>query len=330
MENSRAGKPRRIDRGFECDHLITSVVLGTQGSSVGSKLVVVVDNHLRRIDPRYRFHVTVRWVARLVLVFIAFSWLFLYLDSVYQRRRAESLVADLKSFDFATAGFTDVRDLAIRNGGMPSRPASLSRLSDFPAPSMPDLRGNIRFYNPWPTCTRQDCTFIVMIDSGLARLPFPLQERTIDFLYSALPYIGVRTWVLSALFVVRSGKLERSEISVGEFRIDRLESGYPRRLIPFGYKVDTTSRDSVIFGLKCHNQDYEVHLDHGHPVKMPEKMLHTCVLQTERASTKRAFDMNLHCLNGILRGCRFDELAPSAWADYSAKDGGAGTRDPYK
>lgn len=290
----------------------------------------MVDNHSQRTDARCRFRITARLVTLLILAFIACSWLFLYLDSVYQRRRAESLVADLKSLDFAAAGFPGVRDLVIRNGGMPNRPASLPRLSDFPALSMPDLHGNISFYSPWPTCTRQDCTFIVLINTRLARLPFPLQERTIEFLYSALPYVGVRTWVLSALFEVRGGKLERSETSVAEFRIDRLESGYPRRLIPFGYKVDTTTRGSVIFGLKCKNQDYRVYLDHGHPVKMPEKMLHTCVLQTERTSTRRAFDMNLHCLNGIFHGCTFGELAPSAWADYSAKDRGTDTRDPNK
>jgi hypothetical protein len=284
---------------------------------------------MKRIDAHRRFYVTVRLVTRLGLVSIACSWLFLYLDSVHQRRRAETLVADLKSLDFATAGFTDVRDLVIRNGGMPNWPASLSRLP-VPAPSMPDLHGNISFYNPWPTCTRQDCTFIVWINTRLARLPFPLQERTIEFLYSALPYIGVRTWVLSALFEVRSGKLERSELRVSEFRIDRLELGYPRRLIPLGYGVDTTVRDSAIFGLRCHNQDYRVYLDHGHRVKFPENMLHTCVLQTARTPTKRAFDVNLRCLNGLFRSCRFDELAPSAWADYSAKDGGTGSRDPYK
>jgi hypothetical protein len=209
----------------------------------------------------------VRLVARLVLVFIACSWLFLYLDSVHQRRRAEAFVADLKSLDFATAGFTDVRDLVLRNGGMPNRPASLSRVPDFSAPSMPDLHGNSSFDNPWPTCTRQDCTFIVLINTRLARLPFPLQERTIEFLYSALPYIGVRTWVLSALFEVRSGKLERSETSVAEFGIDRLESGYPLRLIPLGCEVETVLSESAC--RRGHHQG--VFLSHGHPVKFLQK-----------------------------------------------------------
>jgi len=236
-------------------------------------------------------------VAWLVLASIACSWLFLYLDSVHQRRRAESLFADLKSLDFATAGFPEVRDIMIRNGDRPG-----------------------------PKCNPQNCTFLLQIMTRLPRIP--LQGRKAIFLYTTLPYIGIRSWVATALFEVRNGKLERSETNVAEFRIDRLESGYPRRLIPLGYEIDTTLRDSRIFDLRCHNQDYRVYLDHGHPVKMPQKMLHTCVLQTERTSTKRAFDMNLHCLNGIFRGCRFDELAPSAWAHYSAK--GTAKSDPYK
>jgi hypothetical protein len=303
-------------------------VLGTQGLSVGSRLVLVIDNHSQRIDARHRFHVTVRLVTRLVLAFIACSWLFLYLDSVHQRRRAESLVADLKSLDFATAGFPNVRDIAIRNGGRAIQRDSLPRLPDIGTPMMPDLHGNVSFQRPGPTCTPQDCVFELWIMTRLARLPFPIQERTEEFLYSTLPYIGVRSWALYARFEVKNGKLDRSLTAVSELRIDRL--GPRQRLVPLGYEVDTTLRDSAIFDLMCHNQDYRVYLDHGHPVKLPQNMLHTCVLQAAGAPTKRAFDINLRCLNGLFRSCRFDELAPSAWADYSAKDGGTGTRDPYK
>lgn len=279
------------------------------------------------IEARRRFHVTVRLVMRLVLVFIACSWLFLYLDSVYQRRRAESLVADLKSLDFATAGFPEIRDLVIRNGGIAVHRDSLPTLPDFGNPLPSDPRGNFVFNRPGPVCTRQNCNFQLFITSRLARLP--LQGRTEELFYSTLPYLGVRTWALGAIFEVRKGKLERSDMRVSDFRIDRLELGYPRRLIPLGYEVETLLRDSPRFDL-CRNQDYRVFLDHGHPVKMPQNVLHTCVLQTARTPTKRAFDMNLRCLNGIFRGCTFDELAPSAWADYSPKGNGKGTSDPYK
>jgi hypothetical protein len=288
----------------------------------------VIDNHSQRIDARRRFHVTVRLVARLVLAFIACSWLFLCLDSVHQRRKAGSLVADLKSLDFATASFPEVRDITIRNGGTAIQRDSLPRLPDFGTPMMPDLHGNVSFQRPGPTCTPQGCVFELWIMTRLARLPFPIRERTGEFLYSTLPYIGVRSWALYARFEVKNGKLDRSLTAVSELRIDR--SGSRQRLVPVGYEVDTTVRDSPIFDLTCHNQDYRVFLDHGHPVKLPQSVLHTCVLQTAGIRTKRAFDINLSCLNGLFRGCRFDELAPSAWADYSVKDGGADARDPYK
>ena len=84
---------------------------------MGSRLLVVIDTPSQRTNARRRLRVTVRWVARLVLAGVVGSWLFLYLDSVYQRRRAESLFADLKSLDFATAGFPEVRDVVIRHGG---------------------------------------------------------------------------------------------------------------------------------------------------------------------------------------------------------------------
>jgi hypothetical protein len=186
----------------------------------------------------------------------------------------------------------------------------------------------VSFHRSWPTCTLQECVFDLWIMTPLARLPFPLQERTAKFLYSALPYIGVRSWVLYARFEVRNGELDRSLTAVSEFRVDRL--GSRQRLVPLGYEVDTTLRDSATFELECHNQDYRVYLDHGHPVKPPQNMLHTCVLQPAGIPAKRAFDVNLRCLNGLFRSCRFDELAPSAWADYSANGGGTGTRDPYK
>src|ERR1700733_14933987 len=97
--------------------LISSLVLGTQGLSVGSRLFEVTDIHSKRTDTRRRFRATLRWVARLVLISIVGSWLFLYIDSVYQRRRAETLFADLRSLDFSAAGFAEVWDLILCNGG---------------------------------------------------------------------------------------------------------------------------------------------------------------------------------------------------------------------
>ena len=118
---------------------------------------------------------------------IACSWLFLYLDSVHQRRRAESLFADLKSLDFATAGFPEVRDIMIRNGDTPG-----------------------------PTCNPQNCTFLLQIMTRLPRIP--LLDRTATFFYTTLPYLGVRSWIVYAQFEVRNANAI-IRIAVGLFLI---------------------------------------------------------------------------------------------------------------
>ena len=277
---------------------------------MGSRLSEVTDTHSKGIDTRRRFRAILRWVARLVLISIVGSWLFLYIDSVYQRRRAESLFADLKSLDFSTAGFAEVRDIMVRYGGRGIQRDLLPRFPDYPG----------------PTCTPQNCTFQLWIMTRLPRIP--LLDRTTQFFYTTLPYIGVRSWVAYARFEVRNGKLDRSQTGVEELRMGSPDSSGYRHLVPLGYEV-WTRRDAASFELGCNfSQDYGVYVSHAYP-KLPANMLTTCVVQSAGTPTKRAFDVNLRCLNGLFRSCRFDELAPSAWADYSAKDG-IGTRDPHK
>jgi hypothetical protein len=277
--------------------LISSRVLGTQGLSVGSRLFEVTDIHSNGTDTRCRFRVVLRWAARLVLISIVGSWLFLYIDSVHQRRRAESLFADLISLDFSTAGFAEVRDIMIRNGARPGA-----------------------------TCNPQNCTFRLQIMTQLPRIP--LLGRKAVFLYTTLPYIGLRSWIVYAQFDVRDGKLDKSGASVWEYRMERVDYTAYRQLIPLGYAVET-QRDAASFAYRpCRGQEYQVWVSHG-VFKIPSYALDTCVVQSATAPMKRAFDVHLSCLNNPFRNCRFNELAPSAWADYSAKDG-TGTRDPHK
>jgi hypothetical protein len=292
---------------------------------VGSRLCDVSDTHSKRTDTRRQFRATLRWVARLVLISIAGSWLFLYLDSVYQRRRAEALFADLKSLDFSTAGFTEVRDIIIRYGGHPQQSDIQPRLPDQGNP-MIDAHGNVTFpYSPWRMCTPQNCTFILRIMTGLPRIP--LTGRPAEFIYTTLPYIGVRSWGVGAFFVVKNGRLERSQAGVSEFSMERSDYSEHRHMVPLGYWVDTW-RESVNPDTRCSNQDYLVYISHG-SVHFPANGLQVCVLQSAGMPVKRAFDVHLRCLNGLFRSCRFDELAPSAWADLSAKNG-TGTRDAQK
>jgi len=265
---------------------------------VGSRLFEVTDIPSKRTDTRRRSRAALRWAARLVLVSIVGSWLFLYIDSVYQRRRAESLFADLRSLDFSTAGFAEVRDIMVRNGARPGA-----------------------------TCNPQNCTFLLQIMTRLPRIP--LLDRTASFFYTTLPYIGVRSWVVSALFDVRNGKLDRSRTGVGEYRMERIDYNPYRQLVPRGYGVDTW-RESTNLDRRCGNRDYLVGISHGDiPRGFPANFFLACVLQSAGMPMKRAFDVHLRCLNNLFCSCRLDELAPSAWADYSAKDG-TGAREPHK
>jgi hypothetical protein len=286
----------KVPRDVRTPDLVS--MLGTQGLSVGSRLFEVTDIHPKGTDTRCRFRVALRWAARLVLISIVGSWLFLYIDSVLQRRRAESLFADLRSLDFSTAGFAEVRDIMIRNG---ARPGS--------------------------TCSSQNCTFLLRIMTRLPRIP--LLDRKARFFYTTLPYIGVRSWVVFAQFDVRNGKLDRSETGFWEYRMERVDYNAYRQLVPLGYDVETRREAASFEYGPCSSQDYQVYVSHG-VFKFPAKALATCVVQSARGCVKRAFDVHLRCLNGLFRSCTFDELAPSAWADYSAKDDGKGTRDPHR
>jgi hypothetical protein len=293
---------------------------------VGSRLFDVIDTWSKRTDTHRRFRATLRWGARLVLVSIAGSWLFLYLDSVYQRRRAEALFADLKSLDFETAGFPEVRDIMIRYGAHAMQSQLLPRLPDLGHP-MIDNHGKVTFtLRHWPFCTPRDCTFQLQIMTRLLRIP--LIGRTAEFFYTTLPYIGVRSWGAYAQFEVRNGKLYRSTTGAGEIRMERLDSSKYRREVFLGYEVQTW-RESTNSDPRCAKQDYVVRISHG-SVHTPANALVTCVLQSAGIPVKRAFDIHPRCLSGLFRSCSFEELAPSAWADYSAKDGTAGSRDPYK
>lgn len=286
-----------------------------------SRLLAVIHHHPPKTNSRRRFRVAVHWIVRLVVVSFAGIWLFLYIDSVYQRRRAEALFADLKSLDFATASFPEVRDILTRYGGAAIQMELRPQFPDFGA-STPDGHGNIIFTGPRSRCTPHDCTFLLRI---MTRLPRTLLlDRTTEFFYTALPYVGVRSWALVAWFEVRNGMLDRSVTSVTELRMER--RGSRRELVPLGYEVETR-RDAASFDGRCVNQDYRVFITHG-VFKLPENVLFTCVVQSAGIRTKRAFDVNLRCLNGLFRSCRFDELAPSAWADYSAMVGTTGARDP--
>ncbi len=160
----------------------------------------------------------------------------------------------------------------------------------------------------------------------MSRVPhIPLPGRMAIFYYVTLPYIGLRWWVVYAEFEVRDGKLDSSDAGVWDNRIAWDHDAYHQMALGYGVM---TQRDAASFKKgPCSSQEYQVWVDHG-GFHLPIYALDTCVVQSAGIPVKRAFDVHLRCLNGLFRSCRFDDLAPSAWADYSAKDG-TGTGNPH-
>src|SRR6185437_9229191 len=88
--------------------------------------------------------------ALILTSILTFSWFALYLSSLYQCRKAERLLADLRRFPFATAGFAEVRDFSLQYGGAPLQEASQTPPFD---------------------CTEQVCTFQIWVGRPFSRPP---------------------------------------------------------------------------------------------------------------------------------------------------------------
>ena len=235
-----------------------------------------------------RLRRTLRNGVSALLISIAVAWLSLYFDSILQRRKAERLVADLKTFPFATAGFIEVRDLVVKYGGH-----AVERL-----PEIPPM-----------TCSVTNCTFELSLQHRLLRLP--VREHTADVVFGLLSYVGIRPWVVAISFEVKDGKLEGSITQVGQLKMGVFHG--ERTLDPIGYDVRTEQAYTVSPAFRGHI--YSV----GRPIITgpPEEILETRILQVPDAPTNRAFDINTRCFTSILHGCRsFADLAPSAWADH--------------
>lgn len=248
----------------------------------------MTDDRLQSVRSSSRLRRALRGSLLLLFGFLLLSWVWLYFDSVHQRRKAESLIVDLKTFQFASAGFLDVRELAIRHGGRASAPL-VQRM---------------------PACTAQDCTFEIWIKTGMTR--FPLENKAEEFLYRVLPYLGIRSWMLYSMFVVSGGKLQESRTTIGEERWGR--SGSYEGLIPFGYEVVSVPLSDSF------DPRYDYAVGFPHVTGPPSNVLRARVVRTPDAPMLRAFDIDLSCLSSVFRDCRgFDELAPSAWADFLAR-----------
>ena len=260
----------------------------------------------------HRLRSGLRRTALALLIVVACSWVSLYLDSVHQRREAERLISELKSFPFATAGFDEVRELAERNGG-----AAIQQfpLLEFPQYGYPfeDSQGHVHMpllENGGPTCTVRDCTFRIWIRPWHLRA-FP-RDRAEVLLTFALKYSGISPWGVYATLIVKGGKLNESHTEFG--RLGPATLGRFTGLVPLAYEVVSAAHSE----LGDRSPDYSVGAPHitGGPLEG----LSVHFPQTSNAPTRRAFDVDLRCVTAVWRSCRgFDELAPSAWADYQSE-----------
>jgi hypothetical protein len=253
------------------------------------------------------------WTLMAFFAVFSCSWFLLYLDSVHQRRRAERLLLDLKSFPFASAGFLEVRHFATGHGGIAIQQFPLVRFSP-PRPPFLDERGQVQspLIDTAPTCTDQDCTFEIWIKPYF--FTFPYSDRA-TLLWSGLAHSGLRPWVLHARFEVKHGELWESHTAVGQLRHDTLRSS--EGLVPLGYEIVTRSMVNARDRHQTHEYGVGVPVVTGSAVDI----LTAQVAQLSDASIRRAFDIDLHCLTVILHSCRgLSELAPSAWRDYEASE----------
>lgn len=229
---------------------------------------------------------------------LALSWVFLCVSSLYERRKADRLIADLKKFPFATANFTEVRDFAMQHGGV---------LAEGPPSQTPPF-----------TCTVQNCTFEIWLGRPFSQPP--TNQWLWQSLYPTLPYIGLRPWGVHVSLDVRGGVLDRSRTDIGQLKRGTLRDY--AGLLTIEYSILTEKpKTSFSFGQLssaiARSDDYAVFS--VHVTGPPTEAWETWILQTPDAPIGRAFDTNLSCLTTILHGCAgLNSLAPSAWQHYQA------------
>lgn len=261
--------------------------------------------------PRH-FRTGVRRTALGLLVVVACSSVLLYVDSVHQRRKAERLISDLKSFPFARAGFGEVRELAERNGGAAIQQFPLVNFPQYGYP-VKDPLGHLQMpllENGEPTCTVRDCTFGVWIRPWHLRA-FP-RDRAEMLLLSVLEHLGIRAWGVDATFKIKDGKLSETHTGFGRFGPATL--GRFTGQVPLAYEV--VSATHLEYGDR--SPDYVVFAPHV--TGGPAEGLSAWFLQTPNAPTRRAYDVDLRCVTAIWLDCGgLSELAPSAWADYQSE-----------
>jgi hypothetical protein len=261
-------------------------------------------------------HRILRVIAFTVTATLVLGWLYLYLDSVRERRKAENLIADLKPFPFATAEFPQVRQLTNRYGGTAVQSFPLPK---FLPPGLPlRFRGHTDSEMPLPqvltrpNCTPQDCTFEVRITPRIWTFDGRRDVRLSQFLNHALPYVGLRPWAVSTIFEVKNGKLWETHSGATQAGGETSDSYFGLGML--NYEVISKSQANAA---ESNRPDYEVSVPHRGVVS---KNMTAYFTATADAKTGRAFDLDLRCFTVVTRACKgVSELAPTAWVDYQAR-----------
>jgi len=231
-------------------------------------------------------------VALILLSILALCWVTVYSSSLYQRRKGERFIADLKTFPFSTADFAQVRDFVLQHGGIPIQDSSLT------APSV---------------CSVRDCVFRIQIGHPLSRPP--AIRRLYRFFYPILTSIGFRPWLIDSQFEVQNGVLMRSATTVGQ--VKRVDWRAYDGLLIMEYWIHTDRSTTPYSRPDDRGDRYTV--TRPHVTGPPIEILESWVVQTPAAPMNRVFDIDLHCFTTIFHGCSdLGALAPSAWQDREA------------
>jgi hypothetical protein len=252
--------------------------------------------------------------SALVLVFTVFvlAWLWFYLDSLHERRRAEHLISGVKSFPVSTAAFPEVRDFVTRYGG-----TSVQQFQPL-NPSTPGLpvegHAEIPPLRTGPTCTAQDCAFEISVRPLLYRLWLAGGFGSVS---SGLAHLGLRPWAVLVTLKVKDDRLWEIYTSVAQ--CTRVEFGSTENLLPLGYAVMCDSKaNAVAKGRPTH--EYDVGLMNN-VTGLAGRLLAAHLAQPTPPPVQRAFDIHLGCFTRIMHECDgFSEIAPSAWADYQLQE----------
>jgi hypothetical protein len=255
-----------------------------------------------------RIRGVVRSACVLVFTVFALAWLWLYLDSLHERRQAQHLISNVKSILVSAAEFAEVHDFVTRYGG-----TSVQRFQPL-NPSTPGLRveghSEIPPLRTGPTCTAQDCTFEISVRPLLHRLWLAGRFGPVS---SGLAHLGLRPWAVLVALKVKDDRLWEIDTSVA--LCTRVEFSLTENLLPLGYAVMCDSMaNAVAKGRPTHECDVGLM---NNVTGLAGRLFTAHLVQPTPPPVQRAFDIHLGCFTEIMHGCDgFSEIAPSAWADY--------------